>query len=317
MPRKKQPAKPKKYTKNWSTTPGVYHSLPEHEYHADTEAVSKSQLDMVDRSPRHWKWGIANPRERTPTMLMGAMIHCMILEPKLFGGRFIIPPKINRRTSIGKAQWAEWQKSIMPGQTLVEAEKVDIAKNMAESVWHNDNAAWILKDSVKEVTVVWKDDKAFREQLAATVGMENVIYPEPTGMFCKARIDSWRPADGIWADVKTSADASPEGFARACFNYRYHVQAGFYTDGGAVHGVDPAHFAYIVVENTPPYVCQVYRAVDVSLDLGRILYSRNMETLHRCQKSGLYHGYALPMDGNNSQILDVDLPPWAYNAENI
>lgn len=303
-------ATPKKAPKNWSTTPGIYHSLPETDYHNDSRAVSKSQLDMVNRSPAHWQYGIANPKQPTAAMELGSMVHALVLEPERFNERWIVPPKIDKRTKIGKAQWAEWVKTMKPGQTCVEQDKVDTAKNMAAGVWANDDAAWILKDSIREVTVVWRDNKAFREQLIGAMGIEGVLDPEPTGMHCKIRIDSWRPADGMWIDLKTTADASPDHWPRMVHNFRYHVQGAFYTDGGMSHGIDPKHFGFIVVENTPPFVCQVYRLHDAAIDLGRVQYTRNMHALKIAKSSGHYRGYA-------DSTLDVDLPVWAYNAETI
>ena len=53
------------------------------EYHAH-KAVSKSDLDLINRSPLHYYNAKQKPNEQTEAMLFGSVVHKMILEPDTF-----------------------------------------------------------------------------------------------------------------------------------------------------------------------------------------------------------------------------------------
>ena len=66
---------------------GFYEDMPNETYHA-SEGVSKSGLDLMDRSPAHYK----NPklRKSTRNMEIGTAIHAGILEPERFDKEYVI-----------------------------------------------------------------------------------------------------------------------------------------------------------------------------------------------------------------------------------
>lgn len=65
--------------------PGIYTAdqLPNEEYHA-LDAISKSDLDKINRSPAHYKYAKENPTPPTPAMERGTAVHMAVLEPELF-----------------------------------------------------------------------------------------------------------------------------------------------------------------------------------------------------------------------------------------
>jgi hypothetical protein len=64
--------------------------------------------------------------------------------------------------------------------------------------------------------------------------------------------------DGWIADVKTTADPTPNGFARQAANLRYHWQAYAYREAySLVHG-DMPEFYFLVIGNEPPHRVEVY-----------------------------------------------------------
>lgn len=295
------------YPENWATTPGIYDGLPEPVYHADTKAASNSQLKLVNRSTAHWRHAMANPTEPTPAMMLGNLTHCLVLEPERFSDRYVVPPKLDRRTKVGKAKAAEFEAENR-GKLLITADQRDKAQAMADSVNSHPEAAWLLRDAITEVTVVWRDDERLREHLVDCTSLDDqeTVSPEPTGIYCRGRMDVWRPDRNLFADLKTTGDGSPHEWARAFYNFRHFVQAAFYTDAGIWHGYPIEHFVFIVVESQAPFVTTCYRATDAALDYARVLYARDLQQLAHARKSGEYHGYS-------RAILDVDLPPWAYN----
>jgi hypothetical protein len=65
--------------------PGVYSpaQLLNSDYH-NGGLVTKSKLDLVDRSPNHLKHALDNPREETKALRVGKALHCAVLEPEVF-----------------------------------------------------------------------------------------------------------------------------------------------------------------------------------------------------------------------------------------
>lgn len=82
------------------------------EYHAN-KAVSKSDLDLINRSPLHYINAVKNPKEQTESMLFGSVVHKLVLEPETFAAEYIAAPKCDRRTKEGKARWQEFIDNIL------------------------------------------------------------------------------------------------------------------------------------------------------------------------------------------------------------
>ena len=94
---------------------------------------------------------------------------------------------------------------------------------------------------------------------------------------CKCRPD-WMINDGEYIiDLKTSSDASEEGFPKAVANFRYHVQDAWYTVGvKRALKVSRPEFVFIVVENVEPYSIGIYVLDQPSKDEGWQVADKNL-----------------------------------------
>ncbi len=109
------------------------------EYHAGP-GVSKSDLDLIARSPAHYRAQKAAPREATPAMIIGSAFHTATLEPEKFDLEFAVAPEgIDRRTKAGKEEWAAFEAA-SAGKTVLKAEVgvVDDLKDFLDSVLPGD-----------------------------------------------------------------------------------------------------------------------------------------------------------------------------------
>ncbi|BAO20632.1 hypothetical protein [Pseudomonas phage PPpW-3] len=159
---------------------------------------------------------------------------------------------------------------------------------MRESVMEHPAASRLLTSvpGKAEVSFYWTDAK--------------------TGELCRMRPD-WLREDDLIVDLKTTEDASPEGFARSIAKFRYDVQDAFYSDGfEAVTGRRPKGFVFIAVEKKPPYAVGVYVLDAESKELGRAQYRKNLDSLAECVKSNNWPGYG-------EKIVKVALPAWHAN----
>ncbi|QPB08651.1 exonuclease VIII [Burkholderia phage Mica] len=138
-----------------------------------------------------------------------------------------------------------------------------------------------------------------------------------TGVLRRVRPDLWR-FDGIVGDLKTTEDASPEGFARSIAKYGYDVQDPYYLDTlnlalqqsnpdeFAAHPTSAKAFVFIVVEKSFPHAVAVYCLDDESKALGTAKYREGLNTYAECERTGVWPGF-----GDAVQMISV--PQWHLN----
>jgi len=258
----------------------ILYRLQAAEYHRrERGVVSKSALDQVHRSPRHYLAWLDGAAETTPEMAFGSAFHVATLEPERFGAEYAAKPAdMSFATREGKAWRAEHE-----GRVILTAEDGERIAGMAAAVRAHPIAGPLLRGGNAEVTLRWTDD---------------------TGLRCQARNDYWRPDLRVAADLKSTRCAAARDFARSVAEYRYHVQHAFYADGFAACGQPLDHFIFIAVEKTPPYLVAVYELDADSVAKGVTAYREDLDTLARCLREDTFPGYP-------ETIQALTLPGWA------
>lgn len=182
---------------------------------------------------------------------------------------------------------AEWTEN-NPSRIILTPETWDQLHSMANAVHSHPAAGALLTGCPGEAekSVYWND--------------------AITGVLCRCRPDWWRD-DNVIVDLKTTEDASPEGFAKSMANYRYDVQAAYYLDGvQQATGKRPKAFVFIAVEKKPPYGVGVYVLDSDSLELGRAQYQHDLRIYAECVRTGEWPGYG-------DKIQTISLPAWHAN----
>lgn len=278
-------------------TPGI-HNLTNAEYHGNTSHISKSGMDLIAKSPAHYYAAYIDPdrkqRTETEAMKTGTLFHTAILEPEKMSdyavfNDFQIITEIGGGNPRATSRYKEWKSVFMAenaGKTFISADELENVKRMAEAVQKHPAACELITDLVVEKSIFWTDPV--------------------TGAPCKCRPDGVKSAGDIMIDLKSTEDASPEGFAKSVWNYRYHVQAPFYMDGfEEATGIAPDWFIFIAVEKSPPYSVCVYFTPAEILELGREEYRRNLADYMEAKRTGVWKGY--------SDIIEpLRLPGWAF-----
>ena len=265
------------------------------EYHA-LDYVSKSHLDLVDKSPYHYWDRYINPDrvipEPTKQMIIGSAFHSLVLEPDVFETEFIVEAvdapkrptatqrnakKPSNQTLDAIAFWESFDNKAK-GKTILSLEDIERLTIMKQRIVEHPAASTILNLSgVAEQSYQWKDEK--------------------TGELCKSRPDFHTDDGTLIVDLKTTSDASELGFQKSVHNFRYHVQAGFY-----LRSIKEAQqFVFIAVETKPPYLVAVYNASTDMINAGNRVADKNLETLANCRKSGKWLGYS-------EEITTLELP---------
>lgn len=276
------------------TKPGIYPDIPNVFYHESGIGISKSDLDLIHRSPAHFVAAKAEPRKETPAMLLGMVAHSAILEPDLFSSRYVVAPKFDRRTKQGKEDAAAFEfEAINSGRTPIEPEIYEAALGMRDAVYAHPAKRFLAGPGQAEASLYWYDTEVL--EACGCV---------PDYQFCKARPD-WLRWDGLIVDIKTTDDARPEAFRHKIDKFRYHVQAPYYSDGVmSVIGEALQGFVFLVVEKEPPYGISTCILDSGWLDIGRAVYKADLQRYIECRKANHWPSYA-------QEVTVIDLPKWA------
>lgn len=263
---------------------GIIPGIPIEEYHRHG-SVSKSQLDQFAKSPAHYLASLTTPRKETAAMRIGSLFHGLVLEPERV--KIAVAPACDKRTKEGKATWAAFVAE-NEGAEVVTAEEGEALRGMVASVMAHPKASLLLSGTgIAEGSAFWFDERS--------------------GELCRCRPDFYRE-DGVIVDLKTTEDASMDGFTRSVAKYNYAMQAAFYSDGIEAATFKPVQgFAFIAVEKTPPYAVQCFQLDFQSMEAGRVLYGNLLLDLADCKIANKFPAYS-------DKIETLSLPNWALKG---
>lgn len=265
---------------------GAHRDVPSAIYHARVEGLaSKSVLDMIHRSPAHYRvWLDGHEEPPTPPLIFGGAFHCSLLEPAVYSQAYgVVPDFGDCRKTENKARRDAW-RARNAGRIHIDEDDDKTIQAMIRAVHAHPLAGRMIRDGEPELTVRWKD--------------------EATDIECKARGDYFVPRHRMLLDVKSSQDASPEAFRKSIADFGYHRQDAFYRAGFRAVGLDVEHFVFVVVEKTPPHAVAVYALDADGIQRGAASIAKDLETLAECLRTKTWPGYPV-------EIKTLELPPWA------
>lgn len=314
---------------------GKYYDIEEDDYHGGPE-ISKSGLDVFNKSPMHYYYNKNKPKDddESITFKFGRLVHCSVLEPGKFKTDYVTAPEKlesyltttddlkSTLKSLGLA--VSGKKEALINRLLMEKPELEpFVWECIEAKFNKENEGREVLTN-KEFSEIEAITKAVRSHPAAGFlfkkGRSEVSYfweqsvtNEETGEIiteaCRARMDYERD-DGFIVDLKTTVDASLEGFKKSFAKYRYHVQAGMYSDAyEAVNGVAPKGFIFVAIEKKPPYAVGIYAIEERALEAGKEIYKKDLFEFSKVKQAG-----AWDMSYSN-KIETIDLPDWYYRQQ--
>jgi PDDEXK-like domain of unknown function (DUF3799) len=269
--------------------PGIYRDVPMAEYHR-WPGVNFSKLKLFERSPAHAREEMLHPKLPTEAQDLGTAVHSAVLEPDRFAADYVVGPDCGRKSKIDKDAWAEFEAR-NPTALILDADDAEVCRGVSASVWaHPVMRELLTSKGASELCIVW--------------------YDATTGLRCKARIDRLGIVAGwsVLADLKTAGDgltdASPDGFAKACARYLYHVQAAHYLAGMAALHERDRKFWHLACEKSAPFACAVYELSEGALAQGEQQRQRWLHRFAECERTENWPGYP-------THVQPLDLPRWA------
>lgn len=202
--------------------PGWHEGIPMAQYLSDP-AVGASGLLAFHRAstPAHYRHDReADGGDSTASQSLGTAAHDLILEPDSFGDRNVLEPEPpegykNPRATKAYKEAVEALQEAHPGCQILTASQWAAAHAMRDNLLAIPKAHELLgADGLVEVTVVWDDPETglrlrVRPDKAAEVRADGGVY-------------------GVCVDLKTTRDASLDGFQKEIDRLGYAFKAAFY-----------------------------------------------------------------------------------------
>lgn len=272
------------------TKPGVY-QITADEYHADpvpggSLSSSGARKLLPPSCPALFDYERRHPLPPKPVFDFGSAAHELALGA---GAGIVVVDADDWRTNAAKEQR---DAAHAEGKTPILVKDYVVVAAMAAALKVHPIASALLdaKRGKPEQALIWQDKN--------------------TGVWCRALVDFLRdPVAGqriVATEYKSARNASPEGIARAVWDYGYHQRAAWYLRGIRTLLGDAA-LVFIFQEKTPPYLVTCAELTAIALRHGDDLNKQALEIYARCTEAGRWPGYS-------DEIEPVSLPGWVEAA---
>jgi len=289
--------------------PGLYPGTDERIYH-DTpiEIASNSGLKPFSLTEAHFEQEKIIGK-KTVSLGFGAAYHVCILEPDSFDERVMPTPDCcckkgdgkpctNPATFMqgpigycgvhqGKAHGIVVPVSEVTDVIMVSQADLDHMLRMRDVLLADEDVCALLAGGNREGAMLWRD-------------------PE-TGILCKGKYDHWNEDLEVLPDLKTTKDATEDGWPGEMWNYSYYTQAPMYLGGMALSGGPTLKdFVNIAQEKVPPYAYGIYYVDQKTKDAGRREFERRLRRF----KAYLERGDRPASASYTQGIRATGLKPW-------
>ena len=248
-------------------------------YH-DRSELSATMLKSMAKGWRQFEGEFITrtiERKETPSLKLGSAIHCAILEPDQYEGRYVVCPEecSDRRTKAYK----EWAANANALAIVLTPSEGEIVKRASDAFFRNKTAARLLALGDAETEHYWR---------------------HPAGADCRAKID-WLVGSQIIFDIKTCDDARPHRFRQSIIDYRYDLQAVHYMEA-----VQCKQFIFAAVETSAPYRVRLYDLMDWSAVRAAELREKLIGQYVARKASGDWS------EPREADVVAVDLPNYLF-----
>lgn len=296
---------------------GIHHLLDERVYRNDP-AIAISDLKEMSLSPLHfWSKKFGGYRaEQTEAQEIGTLTHLSVLEPEEYARKTVLKPadaprkptdaqrnakKPSEDTIAAIKWWDDWSAANAGKTELSQDDSTQIA-GITQGVMSNADAVKLMDGALREVAM-------FK---TIVVNGTTIRIKGKADIICSSKGSD---AEAI-ADLKTvdRGYANPDDFSYSIKKWGYAQQAAWYidlynmltaTDDPFTTDVKKSRWVFIVAEKLPPYVCVTLELDEDSIEVGRAINKRHLETLAECFKTNVWER---PLNGMRGR---VSIPEWA------
>lgn len=176
-------------------------------------------------------------------------------------------------------------------RTVLTANDLEHIKGMARTLGREPMIRAGILGGLIEHSMVWQDQE--------------------TGIWLKSRPDAIPTGDLDFADLKTAADVSDAGIARAIGDNNLHMQGAMVAMGcREILGAEMTSFTLVFSEKTPPYCCRIHTLTGEDLELGEKQVRAALRLMARSLQRGRWPGPG----GEQTDAQYATMTPWRRKA---
>lgn len=272
-----------------SRSPGLFDSITDHEYHGATDWLSSSGIRELLKpgGPARFRYNLDNDRvEHAAHYDEGHAAHAEVL------GTGLEVVEVKAKDWRTKAAQEARDTAYAEGKVPLLTAGVEMVRGMGAAVREVPEAMELLTGGRPEVSAFTVDAQTWTQ--------------------LRARPDYLiEHGDGVvtCVDYKTSADASPRGFAKSATKFGYTVQEATYKRVLRSLGFEVARFLFLAQEKVPPYLLSFHENDPEDVALADLLVSRGIDIYSECLATNEWPGYG-------TQINIMRMSRWArFDAE--
>ena len=283
------------------------------DYYSLSEFISYSGLKNIKKSPAHYRQYKDEPADvETDAMAFGSAYHCYILEPEKFEKEYyvfdddavcgaIIAKSASEGREIQKVRatkeykmWQESEMRIIGDRKVIEKDEYKKIQDMKDRLMSHYYCRALLSKGQAEYSITGT--------LQTTEGDINI----------KAKPDYVKSDKRFIIDLKTTFDASVDGFTRAAADGDYHIQAALYSDLMDMITGDGRGwtFFFIAQEKKKPYAFNIFEASPQFIGQGKYEYEQLLKLYKMCVEQNRWPGYQVFCEWKSGNI-ELNLPKWA------
>lgn len=251
---------------------GIVYGLPEAEYHAPKDELSSTGAKTLLKNAARFKWEVLDGnRVWSEGFDLGTAVHALVLED---AERYVtypeehLTPSGNTSTKADTVAWAKQQHDA--GNVLLTPNQVKQMRGMAESVKNHPEAMALF---------------------GRPGHSEASVFDHVRGVKRRGRFDYLPDDGGLVVDLKTTVDASPEGFERSIAKWRYDIQRAHYLSILESITGERRDMLFVAVEKEPPYYVGVHRISEQWAEIGEKRALEAVDKYRRCMETGIWPAY--------------------------
>lgn len=258
---------------NTHITATSFSNLADSDYR-NAKGLSKSMLTHFLKSPAHYKQALLEKQEPTEAMNFGTAFHASLLLDNPLSA-YAVKRKVDGRTKEGK-EYNEQFAIANEGKAIINEEQAMTIANCIASI-NNHPFAVDLMDGVSE------------REFSVFGGKKDEVVDE---VILKGRLDAYDRNRGYIIDYKTCEDASPKGFLKAIWNFRYDLQVVHYSWLIKNVGLPYKQFYFVCVEKVAPFAVGVYCIDPISIARSTKNWEQAIFEFSDCQKKDNWYAYS-------------------------
>lgn len=253
------------------------------------EASASSLREFREYPLKYLDWVNGGGPSENPSMRHGTAVHCALHEPEKFARRYITMPDMSLNSKAAKQEYLDATLGKLLG--VERAYAGESAEVLRSSVNSQLSAAgiWVLSDSEYGTLCRMIDSlnmpcHSLARSLVARGKKELELrwVDEPSGISCKALVDSWDGDACVLSDLKRTIHVTSREFKSAVLNSGYGFQLSFYRRGLRAHGKDPRYSCFVCGSPERPYPWAVHDPPEDYLDWCDDRTSANLMELAAC-----------------------------------